>query len=326
MRSHPLGGHADDPRRRAHELPDDRLSAPDVAGRRQDGPQAENTTSGTTIQSAGGTRQSPDSDAQTPATASPPDAGAAADTPTMPTAMRCLIEAYPDHLCGGDSTQLRWCNGDTMAWDDGKTQASHQERLEHADLADQMSQRYKAGAEYDIPPPRDHDPGRLRHSPLFFAMYGDSRARVRATITTIRWLPGSVNRKLRVTTVNGVDRKLAQISREIEALPRRIRAYAESTSGPFYWRMIKGTERPSMHSFAIALDIGLDGNADTWRWNKPDADGNPVYKNRIPLEIVAIFEKHGFIWGGKWYHFDTPHFEYRPELLHPDCAGGTPGP
>jgi hypothetical protein len=39
------------------------------------------------------------------------------------------------------------------------------------------------------------------------------------------------------------------------------------------------------------------------------------YENRIPMEIVAIFEKHGFIWGGKWYHYDTMHFEYRPEIL-----------
>ena len=29
----------------------------------------------------------------------------------------------------------------------------------------------------------------------------------------------------------------------------------------------------------------------------------------------ARFETHGFIWGGKWYHYDTMHFEYRPELL-----------
>ena len=32
-------------------------------------------------------------------------------------------------------------------------------------------------------------------------------------------------------------------------------------------------------------------------------------------EIVDIFERHGFIWGGKWYHYDTMHFEHRPELL-----------
>jgi hypothetical protein len=39
------------------------------------------------------------------------------------------------------------------------------------------------------------------------------------------------------------------------------------------------------------------------------------YRNVIPHGIVDIFEKHGFIWGGKWYHYDTMHFEYRPELV-----------
>ena len=43
--------------------------------------------------------------------------------------------------------------------------------------------------------------------------------------------------------------------------------------------------------------------------------GPILYRNRMPEEIVTIFEKHGFIWGGKWYHFDTMHFEFRPELL-----------
>src|SRR3569623_1717748 len=36
-----------------------------------------------------------------------------------------------------------------------------------------------------------------------------------------------------------------------------------------------------------------------------------------PARNVAIFERHGFIWGGRWSHFDTMHFEYRPELLPP---------
>jgi len=27
----------------------------------------------------------------------------------------------------------------------------------------------------------------------------------------------------------------------------------------------------------------------------------------MPQEIVDIFERHGFIWGGKWYHYDTMH-------------------
>jgi hypothetical protein len=38
-------------------------------------------------------------------------------------------------------------------------------------------------------------------------------------------------------------------------------------------------------------------------------------RNNYPQEIVELFEKHGFIWGGKWSHFDLMHFEYRPEML-----------
>ncbi len=45
------------------------------------------------------------------------------------------------------------------------------------------------------------------------------------------------------------------------------------------------------------------------------ARGKHPFRNRIPLGIVTICEKHGFIWGGTWYHGDTMHFEYRPELL-----------
>ena len=30
---------------------------------------------------------------------------------------------------------------------------------------------------------------------------------------------------------------------------------------------------------------------------------------------VDAFEAEGFIWGGRWYHFDSLHFEYRPELI-----------
>ena len=35
----------------------------------------------------------------------------------------------------------------------------------------------------------------------------------------------------------------------------------------------------------------------------------------MPRAIVDAFERHGFVWGGRWYHYDTMHFEYRPELL-----------
>ena len=79
----------------------------------------------------------------------------------------------------------------------------------------------------------------------------------------------------------------------------------------------------SSHSHGIAIDIGLK-HAHYWRWFGKPEGGVIKYKNRIPFEIVRIFEKHGFIWGGKWYHDDTMHFEYRPELVMPEVlhAGG----
>ena len=70
----------------------------------------------------------------------------------------------------------------------------------------------------------------------------------------------------------------------------------------------------SAHGTATAIDIASK-RAHYWRWSKPDSTGRYRWKNDIPMEIVDVFERHGFIWGGKWYHFDTMHFEYRPELI-----------
>ena len=71
-----------------------------------------------------------------------------------------------------------------------------------------------------------------------------------------------------------------------------------------------------MHAWAIAIDL------DTTRshyWRNERQDEPLVWKNSYPQAIVDAFEAEGFIWGGRWYHFDTMHFEYRPELLDAKC-------
>jgi len=79
--------------------------------------------------------------------------------------------------------------------------------------------------------------------------------------------------------------------------------------------VIAGTTRRSAHGYGIAIDIATT-DADYWRWPRVRSDRSPPpWRNRIPQEIVDVFERNGFIWGGKWSHFDTMHFEYRPELL-----------
>jgi hypothetical protein len=116
-----------------------------------------------------------------------------------------------------------------------------------------------------------------------------------------------------VTTVNGVADHLEAAVRELEGLPAAMTDFLVPSSGTYTCRVIAGTTQRSMHAYGAAIDINA-AQADYWRWPLVPA-GTINYRNHVPFEIVDIFEKHGFIWGGKWYHFDTMHFEYRPELL-----------
>ncbi|MCB9549552.1 MAG: M15 family metallopeptidase [Myxococcales bacterium] len=243
----------------------------------------------------------------------------AADAP--PTAA-CLVEAYPDHLCGATATELVWCDGTRMPWVARPADVTaFEDRLNAADLRDQLEQRYPMGAAWQPPPGPDFDPGRLRSEAFFRKMYGGTAAEVEKKTKAIQWFGHS----LRVTTINGVHEKLAAVAAELEKLPRAQHRFFTTPAGTFVWRAIKGTDgkRMSMHSFAIAIDVGVK-YADYWRWAKAGPDGRAPWRNRFPDEVVAAFERHGFIWGGKWDHFDTMHFEYRPELLHPACVASTP--
>ena len=241
------------------------------------------------------------------------------DSQVIPEGLGCLLAAYPDLLESATENELVWKDGTVMLYDDGLGEKDFETLLNSPDLEDQMSFRYEAGRDYTLPIPENHDPGRVRYEPFFRKMYGDSRKAVAATLGEIRWLPGTVNKRIKVTTVNGVHEKLQAVSEEMEQLPKEIRKFAEETSGSFVWRKIGGTDRLSMHSFAIAIDVGVE-YSNYWKWDKPDKEGKRKYRNRIPLEIVEVFERHGFIWGGKWYHYDTMHFEYRPEYLVPPCV------
>ena len=95
-------------------------------------------------------------------------------------------------------------------------------------------------------------------------------------------------------------------------------------AGTFNWRKIAGTERRSNHSFGTAIDLNVN-KAAYWRWQTP-AQLTTFSRKNWPNEIVEAFERHGFIWGGKWWHFDTMHFEYRPEIIAYAKANPAPNP
>jgi peptidoglycan LD-endopeptidase CwlK len=244
------------------------------------------------------------------------EAGAAppANVGNIPAKAEAFLRAYPNFFTGYKDNTLLCRDGSGVRFDDGRTK-TYEELLADADPEDELHQSYPTGPDSYAAPAVDFDPGRYRCVALFKKMYGANAQEVESQLTTIPWLPRSGHTFVRITRINGVDRQLAAVSAELDQLAPEEKKYVLKTAGTFNWREIAGSNQLSAHSFGIAIDINPD-YSDYWRWNTGGDAKTPIsYRNRIPHRIVDIFERHGFIWGGKWYHYDTMHFEYRPELF-----------
>ena len=158
-----------------------------------------------------------------------------------------------------------------------------------------------------------HDPGRLRNAAFFQTLYFSEPHAARASLRTIPL--GALGKgAFTVTRKHGVDCQLETVLAHLQTLTTDYSAFFESPGGSFNWRRIAGTDRLSAHSFGIAVDLNAElGNY--WRWSGAHRGNVGRYDNRMPAELVATFERYGFIWGGKWHHYDGMHFEYRPELI-----------
>ena len=225
-----------------------------------------------------------------------------------------LIHAYPDFLARVDGPVLVWKDGTKMPLARSPA-SSYTARLDHPGLLDQLGTPYPACAPLGVPA-LNTDPGRARYEPLFFRMYGGSAAQVRQHLEGVDWFGQTVQ----VTAVNGAAASLRQVAQDLGQHPELLR-YARPSTGTFLWRRVAGTPRQSAHSFGAAIDLNT-AYSDYWLWRgfKEGQAGIP-YRNRMPLDLVKIFERHGWIWGGRWYHFDTMHFEYRPELTGAAACG-----
>jgi peptidoglycan L-alanyl-D-glutamate endopeptidase CwlK len=69
----------------------------------------------------------------------------------------------------------------------------------------------------------------------------------------------------------------------------------------------------SYHNYGLAIDIVLlvdkdkNGTFETAAWDlKTDFDGD---KKADWMEVVQIFKRYGFEWGGDWKFVDAPHFQ-----------------
>jgi peptidoglycan LD-endopeptidase CwlK len=256
----------------------------------------------------------------------PLSAAIASTDKASPTSLRdqhfnCLAKAYPDSIkISTDRASLVSAQGIPYPYDPTIAYNSFREELDRGDLYSQLRQSYPLG-DLSKPPEPDHDPGRLRYTPLFKDMYGKSQAEVAANLVPVYWAP--CNCSVQFNKVNGASIALDQVGREI--VEAGLAPYVNQSLGTFNWRVIAGTQRLSMHSFGISIDFQLPKSLGRyWRWDKNhDKNGYPAMLLQDPglNKVIAIFEKHGFIWGGKWWHYDSIHFEYRPEMTIPECSG-----
>lgn len=245
-------------------------------------------------------------------------------TPALATpaeALNCLARAYPDHLLAPtEQTFILSREGQRYEFDPKTVYRGYEDELEAAGLYSQLRQPYPMGVMARTPD-IDSDPGRLRHTPLFLDMYGSSAKAVQNNLVPVYWAPCRCN--LDFSKVNGAATALAAVGEAIEKAG--LSNYVARPLGTFNWRKIAGTNRLSMHAFGIALDFKLPGHLGRyWRWEHSKAIRFPaeIFQDPGLNQVVDIFEAHGFIWGGKWWHYDSIHFEYRPELTTYRCAQG----
>ncbi|MFV0297938.1 MAG: M15 family metallopeptidase [Hyphomicrobiaceae bacterium] len=244
----------------------------------------------------------------------PTSAGRAGDEVRLDWIAARLKAAYPAWIAGRKGLDLQWVDGFLQPIDDGRTGKSDAEAIASADIKDMFRWTYPAGARLAAPVGAA-DPGRARNDDFFKRMYGDCRTGgVERHLVTVIWLPKKAGQRLKVTKVNGVAGRLAEVSRELDRLPAKFDRFLVPSAGTYNCRVIAGTRSPSAHSYGIAIDIAIK-HSDYWRWARKGKSAALSWRNSIPVEIVEIFERHGFIWGGRWHHFDTMHFEYRPELI-----------
>lgn len=229
-----------------------------------------------------------------------------AGEPALPLQVQALLASCPDNIKGFENNKIILASGEQIIYDDEKTK-DFMGRLDNSDIEDMFFDVY---ALPDSTPAYQYDPGRSRSEALYKAMYGKSSAEVQKKLVSVDWF----GQRVRFTSVNGAADSLKAVAKELAHYPE-LKPYLKS-SGTFYWRQVRGAKRLSAHSYGIAFDIGV-GKSDYWQWKSGSKNENikVKYTNRIPRKIAEIFQKHGFIWGGAWYHYDTMHFEFRPELL-----------
>ncbi|MGA2381284.1 MAG: M15 family metallopeptidase [Spirochaetia bacterium] len=251
--------------------------------------------------------------------------------------LTALAAAYPDRISGAELHDGEWAlsmDGEWFVWAHGRL-LPEVERGDWERYAQFRFYRYALGDLPPLPSLDDESAARLkklleasrshppRRSEVFLERLfrAGSRAETLHRIERVDFLGFSVQVHERIAGA------LREVARDCEAARSSDSRTAAFLAGlaeidGFNFRDVAGTLARSYHSYGLAVDLiprSYAGKIPYWRWvmDKDDRWWATPYERRwsVPQPVVAAFERHGFVWGGKWLFFDAMHFEYRPEIL-----------
>lgn len=224
-----------------------------------------------------------------------------------------LMTAYPEYVTGvetdGSLIYLAMKSGARILYDDGR-EKSYEQALAAPDVQDTMEMLYPA-QHISMLAEGNFDPGRIRSYELLKEVYGGGREAIERNLSSVQLGPGVCL----FSKCAGASKAIEQVFRGIEDICEQdgsVYAFVYPLNGTYNYRVIAGTDRLSPHAFGIAIDLSSDAG-DYWRWAAKELGQKRL--ESYPEALVRAFEDNGFIWGGKWAHFDILHFEYRPEII-----------
>lgn len=224
-----------------------------------------------------------------------------------------IMMAYSDYIAGVEKTNERvyilTAKGNKIIYDDMKVKNSD-EKMDNSDIQDVLEEIYPLNMPKGLSDV-NCDPGRFRCYSLLNEVYGNSEHEVNSNLVGV-YAPYN---KYQFNKNNGAAEALGNAMKELKelaAVNSKVGSLIGSINGTFNYRVISGTGKLSPHAYAIAIDLA-SSPSDYWKWASREAGEKRVLY--YPQELVETFEKYNFVWGGKWGHFDTLHFEYRPEVL-----------
>lgn len=144
------------------------------------------------------------------------------------------------------------------------------------------------------------------------ATFGETERQVARALVKVRFVGTRYPFHRKVAPA--LERVVKRLEEAVRA-DRKVLPFLKDIGGTFHFRRVARTQALSAHAFGVAIDLN-PRLGHYWRWKRR---AERRWENRVPQAVVDAFEAEGFVWGGRWPHFDTMHFEYRPEQLSPAC-------